>query len=252
VGARRRVARCTAGGGHLTCWSGLLRFQMVHAATAAADAEQPQLGRSSAVGSTCGVPCQPCARGGRAFLLAPLPPRGSNRLRCSRSGSCSTRRSPSVCCFQRTRRWESTKAAPLLCKSPPLFRNSAATPKVHFKPPAGQWARGRGQRGPIIVRGGGEGAPPLSSRWRARPRPKVSAHPFLRRQQRSNKSAASCRTRCACARHGAGAHGGRGCAWGVAELNQGTRRAKRLHFGLQLLQTWRQQMAFRCSFGEPE
>jgi len=71
VGARRGVARCTAGGGHLTCWSGLLRFQMVHAATAAADAEQPQLGRSSAVGSTCGVPCQPCAQ---AFLLAPPPP----------------------------------------------------------------------------------------------------------------------------------------------------------------------------------
>jgi len=74
VGARRGVARGTAGGGHLTCWSGLLRFQMVHAATAAADAEQPQLGRSSAVGSTCGVPCQPCAqRGGRTFLLAPPP-----------------------------------------------------------------------------------------------------------------------------------------------------------------------------------
>jgi len=30
------------------------------------------------------------------------------------------------------------------------------------------------------VRGGGEeGASPLSSRWRARPRPKVSAHPVL-------------------------------------------------------------------------
>jgi len=41
----RGVARGTAGGGHLTCWSGLLRFQLVHAATVAADAEQPQLGR---------------------------------------------------------------------------------------------------------------------------------------------------------------------------------------------------------------
>jgi len=105
-----------------------------------------------------------------------LPPRGSNTLRCSQAGSCSTRRFPSACCFQRTRRWESTKAA-----------NSAASPKVHFKSPAGQWARGRGQRGPIIVRGVGEGAPPLSSRWRARPRPKVSAHPFLRRQQHESK-----------------------------------------------------------------
>ena len=75
MGARRGVARCTAGGGHLTCWSGLLRFQMVHAATAAADAEQPQLGRSSAVASTCGVPCRPCAQHRVSFfLLAPLPP----------------------------------------------------------------------------------------------------------------------------------------------------------------------------------
>jgi len=120
--------------------------------------------------------------GGGLFCSRRLPPRGSNRLRCrcSQSGSCSTRRGPSVCCFQRTRRWESTKAAPPPLQVAPPFRNSAATPKVHFKPPAGQWARGRGQRGPIIVRGGGEGAPPLSSRWRARPRPKVSAHPRVK------------------------------------------------------------------------
>jgi len=157
------------------------------------------------------------------FCLRRLPPRGSNTLQCSQAGSCSTRRDPSVCCFQRTRRWESTKAAPLHCKSSPPFRNSAANPKVHFKPSAGQWARGRGQRGPIIVRAGGEGAPPLSSRWRARPRPKVSAHQFLRRQQRSNKSAASCRTCCVCARHGAGAHGGRGCSWGFAQVTKDVR-----------------------------
>jgi len=144
------------------------------------------------------------------------------------------------------------KSRPPPLQVAPPFRNSAASPKVHFKPPAGQWARGRGQRGPIIVRGGGEGAPPLSSRWRARPRPKVSAHPFLRRQQRSNKSAAICQTRCACARHGAGAHGGRGCSWCFAKVTQSTRRAQRLHFGLQLLQHWRQQIAFRCSFEGPE
>jgi len=58
--------------------------------------------------------------GGVFFCSRRLPPRGSNTLRCSRAGSCSTRRFPSVCCFQRTRRWESTKAAPLSCKSPPL------------------------------------------------------------------------------------------------------------------------------------
>jgi len=191
--------------------------------------------------------------GGVFFCSRRLPPRGSNTLRCSRAGSCSTRRGPSVCCFQRTRRWESTKAAPSPASRPaPPFRNSAASPKVHFKPPAGQWARGRGQRGPIIVRGVGEGAPPLSSRWRARPRPKVSAHPFVRRQQRSNKSVAICRTRCAFARHGAGAHGGRGCAWVGAKPTQGTRRAQRPHFGLQLLQHWRQQITFPNSGEGPE
>jgi len=74
-GGARGVARGTAGGGHLICWSGLLRFQMVHTATAAADPKQPQLGRSRAVASTCGVPCRPCAqRRGRFFLLAPPPP----------------------------------------------------------------------------------------------------------------------------------------------------------------------------------
>ena len=113
-------------------------------------------------------------------------------------------------------------------KLPPPFRNSAASPKVHFKPPAGQWAWARGQCGPIIVRGVGEGAPPLSSRWRARPRTKISAHPFVRRQQRSNKSVAICRTRCAYVRQGAGAHGGCGCSWGFAKVTQGTHRAQRL------------------------
>jgi len=83
--------------------------------------------------------------GGGFFCSRRLPPRNSNTLRCSRAGSCSsTRRCLSVCCFQRTRRWESTKAAPLPCKSPPPIRNSAASPKVHFQAPCG--AMGAGQR----------------------------------------------------------------------------------------------------------
>jgi hypothetical protein len=53
---------------------------MVHAATAAADAEQPQLGRSSAIASTCGVPCRPCTqRGGGLFCSRRLLPHGLTR-----------------------------------------------------------------------------------------------------------------------------------------------------------------------------
>jgi len=136
---------------------------------------------------------------------------------------------------------------PSLQVAPPI-RNSAASPKVHFKPPAGQWARGRGQRGPIIVRGVREGAPPISSRWRARPRPKVSAHVFVRRRRQSNESAAICRTRCACARHGAGAHGERGGTWGGHEVDRGPGRSQRPHLCLRRCSLWRQQIAFRCSF----
>jgi len=190
--------------------------------------------------------------GGVFFCSRRLPPRGSNTLRCSRAGSCSTRRFPSVCCSQRTRRWESTKAAPLPCKSPPLSGTAQQAQKCNSSPLRGNGRGAEVSAGQSSCDGVGEGAPPLSSRWRARPRTKISAHPFVRRQQRSNKSVAICRTRCAFARHGAGAHGGRVCAWVGAKPNQGTRRAQRLHFGLQLLQPRRQQIAFRCSFEGPE
>jgi len=79
--------------------------------------------------------------GGGFFCSRRLPPRGSNRLRCSRAGSCSTRRGPSVCCFQRTRRWESTKAAPLPCKSPPLSGTAQQAQKCISSPLRGN---GRG------------------------------------------------------------------------------------------------------------
>jgi len=75
-----------------------------------------------------------CSAGGVFFCSRRLPPRGSNTLRCGRAGSCSTRRSPSVCCFQRTRRWESTKAAPILCKSPPLSGTAQQTRKCISSP----------------------------------------------------------------------------------------------------------------------
>ena len=77
------------------------------------------------------------------FCSRRLPPRGSNRLRCSRAGSCSTRRGPSVCCFQRTRRWESTKAAPSPASRPP-FQEQRSKPKNAFQAPCG--AMGAGQR----------------------------------------------------------------------------------------------------------
>jgi len=81
--------------------------------------------------------------GGVFFCSRRLPPRGSNRLRCSRAGSCSTRRGPSVCCFQRTRRWESTKAAPLPCKSPPLSGTAQQAQKCISSPLRGN-GRGAG------------------------------------------------------------------------------------------------------------
>jgi len=82
--------------------------------------------------------------GGVFFCSRRLPPRGSNRLRCSRAGSCSTRRGPSVCCFQRTRRWESTKkVAPLPCKSPPLSGTAQQAQKRISSPLRGN-GRGAG------------------------------------------------------------------------------------------------------------
>ena len=81
--------------------------------------------------------------GGGLFYSRRLPPRGSNRLRCSRSGSCSTRQGPSVCCFQKTRRWESTKVAPLLCKSPPLSGTAQQPQKCISSPLRGN-GRGAG------------------------------------------------------------------------------------------------------------
>jgi len=98
--------------------------------------------------------------GGVFFCSRRLPPRGSNRLRCSRAGSCSTRRGPSVCCFQRTRWWESTKAAPLPCKSPPLSGTAQQAQKCISSP-----LRGNG-------RGAGVSAGQSSSKGLARvPRP---------------------------------------------------------------------------------
>jgi len=92
----RHARRCLG----VTCWSGLLRSQMVHAATADADAEQPQLGRPSPVAVQPAGALPPCAqRGGAEFFCSRrlIPPRGSNRGRWSRAGCCSTRRGPSFC-----------------------------------------------------------------------------------------------------------------------------------------------------------
>jgi len=61
------------------------------------------------------------------------------------------------------------KPPPPLQVAPP-FRNSAASPKMHFKPPAGQWARDRGQRGANHRARGWGGCPaPLQSMARTSP-----------------------------------------------------------------------------------
>jgi len=115
--------------------------------------------------------CQPAAShadrthivGGGFFCSRRLPPRGSNMLRCSRAGSCSTPRFPSVCCFQRTRRWESTKAAPLPCKSPP-FQEQRSKPKSAFHAPCGAMGAGqRSARANHCARGWGGCPAPLQS-----------------------------------------------------------------------------------------
>jgi len=117
---------------------------MVHSATAAADAEQPRrsvIGRAPLRQPAASHADRARSVGGGFICSRRLPPRGSNRLRCCRAGNCSTRRFPSVCCFQRTRRWESTKAAPLPCKSPPLSGTAQQAQKCISSPLRGN---GRG------------------------------------------------------------------------------------------------------------
>jgi len=204
---------------------------MVHSATAAADAEQPRrsvIGRAPLRQPAASHADRARSVGGGFICSRRLPPRGSNRLRCCRAGNCSTRRFPSVCCFQRTRRWESTKAAPLPCKSPPLSGTAQQAQKCISSPLRGN-GRGAGvSAGQPSCEGLGRVPSPSPVDGVHVPDQKsLRTHLYGGRQQRSNKSVAICRTRCAFARHGAGAHGGRGCAWVGAKPMQDAGHAPR-------------------------
>jgi len=180
MGARRGVARGTAGGGHLTCWSGLLRFQMVHAATAAADAEQPQLGRSSVVASLRQPAASHANRARSVGFFFSARAASSRAAQTSRDvaelGVVARDEVQASAAFPDRGRGggsrQKPKAAPLPCKSLPLSGTAQQAQKCISSPLRGN-GRGAGVSAGRSSCEGAGGCPPapLQSMARTRARP---------------------------------------------------------------------------------
>jgi len=173
VGARRGVARCTAGGGHLTCWSGLLRFQMVHAARGDGRCRSGAAAAWSVerrwVNLRRPMPTVRAAWG-EGFSTRAASPRAAQTGCDVADPGAVVRDKVQASAASRGRGGGSRQKPPPSSASRPPFQEQRSNPKSAFQAPCGAMGAGQGSaRANHRVRGRGGCPAPLQSMARTSP-----------------------------------------------------------------------------------